>query len=291
MSDPVSPGAPPHFQPLDDRLIASACRLSTQAGWNQDEEDWRRLARIDPEGVRVWVDDGEVRASYSVVAYGKKSAWIGMILVDRAYRGTGLGKAAFLGALEQARAREVEVIGLDATDLGEPIYRKFGFETTIPLARWGGVLTLATPDNAATGDGTVHRGWNDALVELDIMASGADRSALLLDLARSDETTLLYRKIAGVVTGYAILRPGRTAFHLGPIVAATPADFDALLSEAASLLSGATVLCDAIDPAAAASLQRHGLTPLRHLKRMTLPASMDCLCGPGVRLAVGFEWG
>lgn len=290
MSSPIAPTAPPHFQPLEDRLIASACRLSTQAGWNQTQEDWRRLVRIDPEGVRVWVDGGEVRASYSVVAYGKKSAWIGMILVDRAYRGSGLGKAAFLGALEQARARQVEVIGLDATDLGEPIYRKFGFEATIPLARWVGTLTMATPDDAAIGDGAVHHGWDDALARLDAAACGVDRSALLLDLARSD-ATLFYRETGGAVTGYAILRPGRTAFHLGPVVAATPADFDALLNEAATLLSGATVLCDAIDPAAAASLQRHGLAPLRHLKRMTLPACADTLCGPGIRSATGFEWG
>lgn len=126
---------PSVFQPLCERWIASACRLSTRAGWNQNEEDWRRLVRVAPAGVKVWIDAGEVRASYSVVTYGRESAWIGMVLVDPDYRGKGLGKAAFLGALEEARASKAAVIGLDATDLGEPIYRKFGFKATLPLSR------------------------------------------------------------------------------------------------------------------------------------------------------------
>ncbi|HWL52495.1 MAG TPA: GNAT family N-acetyltransferase [Chthoniobacteraceae bacterium] len=284
---PPDTASAPCFQPLHERWIASACRLSTQAGWNQNEEDWRRLARVAPEGVKVWVDGGEVRASYSVVAYGRESAWIGMILVDHYYRGKGLGKAAFVAAMEEARARDVAVIGLDATELGEPIYRKFGFGITLPLTRWGGVLHPA--ENAAS-EGSVRHGWSDQLPGFDASLSGADRSALLRDFARSD-ATLLYTETDGKLTGYAVLRPGRSAFHLGPVVADAPETFDLLLSEAASRLAGASVLCDAIDPAASASLERHGLLPLRHLKRMTLPEAPGCLCGPGVRLAVGFEWG
>lgn len=277
----------PCFQPLHDRWIDSACRLSAQAGWNQNEEDWRRLARVAPDGVKVWVDGGEVRASYSVVAYGKESAWIGMILVDHYYRGKGLGKAAFVAALEEARARKVAVIGLDATDLGEPIYRKFGFEITLPLARWGGVLH---PSGDTVPQGVVRHGWTDRLPRFDATLCGADRSALLRDFAQSD-ATLLFTETDDRLTGYAVLRPGRSAFHLGPVVADTPETFDLLLGEAASRLAGASVLCDVIDPAVSASLERHGLLPLRHLKRMTLPQAPDCLCGPGVRLAVGFEWG
>jgi len=41
--------------------------------------------------VTVLMYEGEVRASYSVVGHGSKLAWIGMILVDEAYRGGGWG--------------------------------------------------------------------------------------------------------------------------------------------------------------------------------------------------------
>jgi len=58
------------FEPLSDSLLASACRLSAQSGWNQTEADWRRLLLVCPENVKVWIDQAEVRAAYSVVSYG-----------------------------------------------------------------------------------------------------------------------------------------------------------------------------------------------------------------------------
>ncbi len=267
------------FQPLTAEWVGSAQRLSTQAGWNQSEEDWRRLARLQPEAVRVWVDAGEVRASYSVVAYGGAVAWVGMILVDTAYRGGGLGKATFHAALESAAALGAPVLGLDATDLGEPIYRKFGFETIAPTVRWCGVLAPGTPGLP------VATGWAETLPELDRAACGVDRAALLADLAQHGGTVLR------TGSAYAFLRPGREAWQLGPVVAGEEAELSALLYAAAAKTGGAPVLFDSLLPQSAPLLEAHGLRPLRHLKRMTRPAAPGSLYGPLVHAGAGFEWG
>lgn len=274
------------FQPLNENLLASAFRLSSLAGWNQTIGDWQRLVRIDPAGTGVWVDKGEVRASYSVSTYGREAAWIGMILVDPSCRGVGLGKAAFQAALDRARESACRVLGLDATDLGEPIYVKKGFEAICPVARWGGVLG----GDADTPNDPVQTGLHRGILDLDTRCSGMDRSALLGDLAATDGT-LISRIREGKTTGYAVIRPGRTAFHLGPVVACTDEDLNLLLNEVSTRLQGREMICDVLSEATGSILRRRGLTPLRHLKRMTLPASPGCLCGPELRCATGFEWG
>jgi len=274
------------FQPLDDCLLESAFRLSSLAGWNQTNGDWHRLLRINSAGTGVWVDKGEVRASFSVTTYGREAAWIGMILVDPEYRNGGLGKAAFQAALDHARDSGCRVLGLDATDLGEPIYVKRGFEAICPVVRWGGVLTT---DEPAPKD-VVQTGLHGGILELDARCSGMDRSALLADLAASDGT-LISSVRDGKTTGFAVIRPGRTASHLGPVVASTGDDLARLLNAASSRLQGGEMICDALSGATGSVLRNRGLVPLRHLKRMTLPATADCLCGPELRCATGFEWG
>lgn len=281
MSDPAF-----CFEPLRPDLVPSACRLSTQAGWNQGEEDWFRLLRLSPDGVRVWLDAGEVRASYSVVGYGGRVAWIGMILADCDYRGRGLGKAAFDGALETARAAGYSVIGLDATDMGEPIYRKFGFESLGPIVRWRG--TLVPPDDR-TNTPHLLRGTSPGVLRMDAKNTGEDRAALLHDLAGSADFVRIEQD--GETQAFAAVRPGRTARQIGPVVARSTRAFCDLLRALAVTCPGEEVLCDVLRGDAAQELQALGMSPARHLQRMTLPRQNACLQGENVWFAAGFEWG
>lgn len=274
------------FQPLGEDLVPSACRLSTQAGWNQQEDDWHRLMRLNPEGIRVWVDAGEVRASYSVMGYGGRTAWIGMILADVAWRGRGLGKAAFAGALETTRAGGYSLIGLDATEMGEPIYRKFGFESIGSIVRWRG--TLRAPEDR-TGSRFLQRGMAPGILSLDAQSTGEDRTALLQDLARSADLFRIERD--GETEAYAAVRPGRTARQIGPVVARSRRAFRNLLEALASVLPDEECLCDVLREEAGPDLQALGLYPIRHLQRMTLPRQDGCLRGQAVWCAAGFEWG
>jgi len=275
-----------HFQPLSPDLVPSACRLSTQAGWNQEEEDWHRLLRLNPDGVRVWVDTGEVRASYSVMGYGGQVAWIGMILADLDYRGRGLGKAAFAGALEATQTAGYSLAGLDATEMGEPIYRKFGFEGIGPIVRWRG--TWQAPEDP-TKRNFVQQGMTPGILRLDAESTGEDRAPLLRDLAQSAEIFHIERN--GQTEAYAAVRPGRTARQIGPVVARSTAGFADMLEALAAIFPGEDVLCDVLREEAAPNLRALGLSPARHLQRMTLPRQNGCLQGTGVWCAAGFEWG
>lgn len=279
---PTSPHVP-DFVPLAEDFISSACRLSTQAGWNQTEEDWRRLTRLPGSQVRIWADAGEIRVSYSVVAWASTVAWIGMMLVDEAYRGTGLGKTAFSSALREAR--EFSTIGLDATQLGEPIYLKNGFQTICPIVRWAGSLKTSAPCER-----DIRAGLSAGVLELDARVCGVNRSLLLKDFQASGAPVFSLEK-AGETTAFGILRPGRTASHLGPVVASSGQEFRSILGHAAQLCEGKSMICDALSSKAGEMLADFGLRPVRTLKRMTLPAGEHCLTGEGVWCGAGFELG
>jgi GNAT superfamily N-acetyltransferase len=272
------------FRPLAEEHVEAAWRLSTQAGWNQTPDDWRRLARLAPGGVRVLVEDGTAVASWSVVGFGDV-AWIGMILVEQGHRGRGLGTLAFDQALAAARAAGHRVIGLDATDLGEPLYRRRGFETIAPIVRWQG--TAAPPGRGTAG--TLGRGLTAGVRDLDSRHAGADRGPLLADLAVT--ATLLRLNRGNETVAYAAIRPGRVADFLGPVVAIDDESFASVMREATRSLAGRPVMCDLLDPRGAPVLQSLGLSPARHLVRMTLPRTAGSLCGPGIWCGAGFELG
>lgn len=272
------------FEPLTDRVVDSACALSAQAGWEQTREDWLRLARLPGGGVWVWIRDGEVRASYSLAAYGKAVAWIGMILVDQEYRGRGLGKAAFAASLKEAAARSFPVLGLDATDLGAPIYRKFDFRDVCPVTRWRGIPGATKARRACAVK------MHDGIAEWDRKISGVDRRGLLEDLAASG-ATILSLEGPGGVRGFGVLRPARTAWFLGPVTAASPADFEDLLNGAAGLCDGRPLICDVLRDHAADYLLEIGLKPVRRLSRMFRPEGGSLLSGDSLWCGAGFELG
>ena len=117
---------------LQERDLGDCLALSTEANWNQVQADWQDLlARADCFGLEL---DGHIVATATSLAHSQRVAWIGMVLVREAHRGHGYARRVFEAALEAAAA--APYAGLDATELGEPVYRKFGFEVTGEVSRW-----------------------------------------------------------------------------------------------------------------------------------------------------------
>jgi GNAT superfamily N-acetyltransferase len=270
-----------------DRLrkddLDGALRLSTQAGWNQTPADWLRLLDLFPEGCFAGRQDGALVATSTLASYGTRVHWIGMVLVDESCRGRGYGGTMLARTVE--RGRELGgTVGLDATDLGRPVYLKQGFVDVAPIDRWSGVLA----GNGDTGGvGLADRSSFDDIARLDREACGADRSEFLLHLIHEPE-------VFGVVSdrGFAFLRPGRTCAHVGPMVAADDGDGRSLLARLAQLSRGTPVLLDALrTPSGSRLLEGSGLTIARRLTRMTLGTAKKELMGERVRAITSFEWG
>jgi|SRR5579859_1789071 len=268
--------------------LEEGLRLSTQAGWNQTPGDWKRAFDLCPDGCLAGRLDGRLVATGNVAALGPKIRWIGLILVDEGLRGRGYGSLMMDRCLALARRQGDEIVGLDASDLGRPVYLKKGFVDVAPIDRWMGILRGGVDPREIR---QLTLSSLPSLAELDQEASGVDRSPLLSSMLRDPRGVCLASYGMGL-EGFLFLLPGRSCPHAGPVIARDEAVLGALLGAAARHIQGAPVLMDV--PRSRDNtpmLERSGLSVARRLTRMTFGQSHPVLMGPMIRAAVSFTWG
>lgn len=265
--------------------LPAALRLSTAAGWNQVDQDWRRLIELYPASCFAGRVDGQLVATATLATHGRQLAWVGMVLVDPDHRRRGHATTMMRHVLEHARRTDVLTLGLDASDDGRPLYLKLGFRDAAPIGRFRRESAPQTAQPRAAREATEDD--LDDLVSLDRKATGFDRSTLLRHMSREPDVRV-FATGADRLHGYCFRRPGRTAWHLGPMAAESPAAFDGLLR--AAIPGDAPVIADAFDPGARALLDLHGFRLTRTLTRMYLPAVEAPRDGPP-NLPAAFELG
>lgn len=220
--------------------VGAGVRLCRQSHWNQVARDWEQFLHLTPGGATVAVDEaGEVVGSVATMRYRAADAgspatlaWLAMVLVDPAHRGTGIGTSLLERGL--TRAGDVTTVGLDATPLGRPLYEKLGFRadsTFTRLERHPSEVPQGRRRGAAAVRRTTPADWA-GLAALDARATGLERRAMLEWLhAGAPELSLVYDGEDGI-EGALLGRHGHHATHVGPVLAASLEVADALLSVA-----------------------------------------------------------
>jgi GNAT superfamily N-acetyltransferase len=193
--------------------VPDAMRLKDTAGWNQTSADWARFLSASPEGCFVAEYGGDVIGTSATIVYEGKLAWIGMVIVDRPYRGQGIGTALLESAIRYLDSQSVPTMKLDATPLGKPLYEKFGFISEYDIERW--MLNRIMKEKAAENEPISIEG----ILRMDLEVFGANRSALLRSLSQEAPHLTLIDQQAGKITGYSFGRRGSRADHMGPWVA------------------------------------------------------------------------
>lgn len=262
---------------MTEEDIPFAHALRQTAGWNQTAEDWRRFLTISPRGCFVAEWAGRPVGTTIVVTYDQDLAWIGMVLVEPDFRNRGIGKALLQHAVTTLQERGIRCLKLDATPLGEPVYRSLGFQPEWSLQRWLGPKVPAETPIAQLGV----RAWKaedlERFAALDRKAFGANRGSLLAALGTE---SLLARTVEGSGStgeGFGFVRRGSRMAYLGPVVGGT-ADaglhvIEVLLNE----LSASAVYWDIPEPNEPARrwAEQHGFVPERRLTRMFLGPNLN----------------
>jgi len=221
--------------------IPAAMQLKETAGWNQTEEDWRRLLMLESNGCFGAIKDGSLVGTTTTTTYDNNLGWIGMVLVQPQNRRLGIATTLMRTALNYLNGR-VSTIKLDATHAGRPVYEQFGFQVESLIERWIGMSNSKTcePQNRAVDSDT-----RRDLLELDRRAFSADRTNLINALIdEASVSPVIRRSSEGVLSGYVLARRGTKADYVGPMVTIVQEQAGSLLDQMLDQLNGRRVYID-----------------------------------------------
>jgi GNAT superfamily N-acetyltransferase len=259
---------------------ASLCsRLTVEAGWNQTEADWRRFRQLQPDGCFVAELNGQSVGTVTTCVLDQVG-WIGMLLVEKASRSRGVGRALLNRAIDYLESRRISTIRLDATSMGESLYKSTGFVSQFDVTRFSGIAR-------ANGFGKLPKrprkaDW-EQIILLDQRVVGYDRSRFLLKLAEETECIASIASDSDAAQGFLITRSGRVAEQIGPCAALTTVVGQWLVAQACKVFSGKSVFLDipSDNHEAVATAVAAGLQPVRKYVRMVRGAPIieriDCL--------------
>lgn len=231
---------------LGARDLASCRALSDEAGWNQDDKDWLTLLH-DGWGTGAFAD-GHMMACAVALPFiarperrGPRFGWISMVLVTQAARRRGLATRLTQRCVEQLRSIGCLPV-LDATPLGQQVYRPMKFHDGAIMDRWRAEAPLVPEAQCAAEIMPTGFAHMDAVVEYDAHVFGAYRDLILLARmnARPDLAFVAFE--AGRVVGAVLGRDGRSATQIGPLLADSEAIAQALLAQALRGVGGPAII-------------------------------------------------
>ena len=167
------------LRPMELNDIGSAMKVSTAEGWNQTEKDWKLLVE-NPGNVCIVAEcDNKVIGTTTAINYSNQVAWIGMVLVDKEYRGHGISKSLLTTIFKKLES--CKSVKLDATPAGQQVYKKFDFKDEYLIARMTNtsMKNLPADDDADILPEPIQLKHIREIIELDEIIFGANRAQLI----------------------------------------------------------------------------------------------------------------
>lgn len=245
--------------------ISLAIDWAAAEGWNPGSADASCFASIDTDGFLIGELDGAPAATVSCVNFDARFAFLGFYIVRADLRGKGYGLRIWDAAIAHAGGR---VIGLDGVTAQQENYKKSGFQLAYANVRYGG--TVATPA-APRSDIVALNEVPFAAVEADdATVFPARRSAFLQTWIGSPGHAGCAMMREGRLAAWGVIRPCRTGFKIGPLVADDRAGAEAVLSALIAKVGGAEIFLDvpAANREAIALAQSLGLAQVFETARM-----------------------
>ena len=226
---------------LDD--IQNCMLLSVAEGWNQTYDDWERLVANPLNTCLLAEIENQVVGSATTMNYSDLIVWIGMVLVNKSFRGRGISKMLLSDLLNQLHS--CRSVKLDATPAGRPVYEKYGFKdeyvihrmTNLSMGIFQSIKSEVKVEPLLSSD-------VPEIAALDGVIFGAERSFLVKSLIDEDSEKCWCVKRDGRITALALGRRGTRYHQIGPVSASTLEEAKALISHCLLLLVGKPVVLD-----------------------------------------------
>jgi GNAT superfamily N-acetyltransferase len=266
---PVYPSFKVRPMLLDD--LDHGLNLSKAEGWNQTEKDWRLLIENPLNTCLVVENFKRIIGTATALSHSNKVAWIGMVLVDKDFRGRGAGNILMTHLLE--KLRHFKSVKLDATPAGQPIYTKLGFVDEHIICRMTNPsMKKLSYDKSDQGIRPILSERFREIIKFDEQIFGVDRTYLLETLFRNCPGKAFMIERNNKFCGFTLGRDGTRLNYIGPVFASSPDNAKTLLSEALKSLINLPVALDVLQDKRDLIiwLESLGFIKQRHFVRMYL---------------------
>ncbi|WP_419900849.1 GNAT family N-acetyltransferase [Roseomonas sp. USHLN139] len=260
--------------------LEAAARLSRAVAWPHRVEDWQFVHALGFGHVAE--AEGRLLGTAMAWPFGTAHAALGMVIVDPAAQGRGIGRQLTSAVLAGLEGRSVQ---LTATAAGFPLYASQGFVPEgAPIGQHQGAAFSVGLVPLAAGERLRPLGRSDPgrLAAMDRAVTGQDRGTVLEALLATAEGVALERD--GATVGFSLLRRFGRGHVIGPVIAPDAAAARALIAHWLGVRSGQFLRIDVTAESGLSPwLQEMGLahvgggTPMR---RGAAPAVMPVAGGP-----------
>lgn len=199
--------------------VSGLIELSASVGWDYDENE---IGTVLSSG-KIFGHknaEGKIVSSAAIIPYDTSLASIGMVIVNKNFRGMGLGKEATKKCIESV-SKDTTIM-LIATEEGKPLYEKMGFNTVdfVHKHLCDNYITISKPLNNSDVIIEEFSGVDiNEILKLDEDAFGDRRSRFLMNRIKQSEKCLVVKDNNGTIVGYGLSILGPINLILGPIVA------------------------------------------------------------------------
>ena len=252
------------IRPMTRDDMKYAVDRAAREGWNPGLNDAECFYNADPGGFFVGELNGEPIGCISAVSYGESFGFIGFYIMETELRGKWYGVRIGKWAMGRLGDRN---IGIDGVVNKIKNYEKFGFTLAYRNIRYegkgggpasNGVVGLAAVpfETVVSYDGGIFPAPRAGFLEKWITPPGGASLGLLE---------------GGSLKGYGVMRPCREGFKIGPLFADSRDIAEKLYAALAAGVPVETPLfldVPAINPAAVALAQSHGMKPVFETGRM-----------------------
>jgi ribosomal protein S18 acetylase RimI-like enzyme len=218
---------------LEAADLEAAQGLSRAVSWPHRVEDWQFVHGL---GFGLAAEaEGRLAGTAMGWRFGADHAALGMVIVDPAAQGCGIGRRLTGAVLDGLEGR---VVQLTATAAGFPLYASLGFVAEGEVRQHQGAAFSIGLVPLAPGERLRPMGRSDAalLARMDRAATGQDRGAMLEALLAQAEGVALERD--GEAVGFALLRRFGRGHVLGPVIAPDAVAAKALIAHWLGVRSG-----------------------------------------------------
>ena len=162
-----------HFSPLTTQDLP-LIRTIQPEGWDYDITSTVSyyVASAFCYPIKLTID-GQLAGMGATILH-RNVAWLGHIIVHADFRGQGLGRLITQYLVDSPEVKDCETISLIATDMGEPVYKKLGFEVDAEYVFFKNIK-LPSDIVQSTNIHPYSPEYKQQIADLDSTLSGEDR--------------------------------------------------------------------------------------------------------------------